>query len=227
MVSLVGSSGANGGAPRRGVTVWARATVATPNTPTQASRAHIATRRCFGTYEVCSRCTVPFPSIFVANGALAAPGRAADAASAPRSEARVDAQPDHDCGVHVPESITGRIERPLDSLIDDLEVECRAEPGGERGGVIHLDRVLMAEAQTELLAQERDKVPTELRACPADPEVVRRAPRYDALAANPDVVGVLDGIRHAVGGAEPEEDADPLVGVALGAPEVLVEVIVD
>ena len=50
--------------------------------------------------------------------------------------------------------------------------------------------------------------------------------RHDALTADPDVVGVFDGVRHAVIGAEPEEDADPRSG-GLGLAEVLVEVIVD
>ena len=51
--------------------------------------------------------------------------------------------------------------------------------------VIHLDRVLMAEAQPELLAQERDEVVTELRARPADPEVVARPPGPETLAPIP------------------------------------------
>src|SRR5215813_4783839 len=100
------------------------------------------------------------------------------------SEARVDAQPEHDGGVHVPELRTGCIERPLERLIDDLQVECRVEPVGDLGIVIQLDRVLMAEAQTELLAQERDEVATELRARPADPEVVARPPGQEPLGAD-------------------------------------------
>ena len=82
----------------------------------------------------------------------------------------------------------------------------------------------MTEAQTEL-PHERDEVVTELRARPADPEIVARAPGPDP-GADPDVVGVFDGVRHAVGGAEAEEHADPPVGRASGL-QVLVEVIVD
>ena len=129
--------------------------------------------------------------------ASAAPGRTVEAAMAPRSEARVEAQPEHHCIVHVPERSTGGIQRPFERLIDDLQVESRVEPGGDGGSVIQLDGVLMAEAQTELLAQERNEVATDLHVHPADPNVV----------------GVFDGVRHAVGGAELEEDADPPVGV--------------
>ena len=39
------------------------------------------------------------------------------------SEARVDAQPEHNGSVHVPELRTGGIEPPLERLINDLEVE--------------------------------------------------------------------------------------------------------
>jgi hypothetical protein len=60
--------------------------------------------------------------------------------------------------VHISQRITGRIEPLLERLIDDLQVERRVEPGGNRGIVIQLDRVLMAEAQPELLVQERDEV---------------------------------------------------------------------
>jgi hypothetical protein len=69
-----------------------------------------------------------------------------------RSEAREDAQPKHDCGVQVPEPCTGGIERPRECLINDLQVESRAKPGGDRGIVIHLNYVLVAETQPELLA---------------------------------------------------------------------------
>ena len=58
-----------------------------------------------------------------------------------RSEARVDAQPEHHRRVHVPDLRTGGIEPPLERLIDDLQVERRVEPGGDRGIVIQLDRV--------------------------------------------------------------------------------------
>src|SRR5262249_50097357 len=160
-----------------------------------------------------------FPTICVAHGALAAPGRVAAAAMALRSEARVDAQPEHHCRVQVTDLRTRGIELPLKRLIDDLQVERRVEPGGDRSIVIQLDRILMAEAQTELLAQERDEVVTELRARPADPEIVARPPGPETLGADPDVVGIFDGVRHAVRGAEAEEDADPPVGHALGAPE--------
>src|SRR5262249_4502720 len=153
---------------------------------------------------------------FIANGYLAAPGRAAEATMALRSEARVDTQPKYDSSTHVSELVTGRIERPLERLLDDLQVEGRVEPGGDGGIVIQLNRILVAEAQPELLAQERDKVPTELRARPADPEVVARPPGHEPLGADPDVVGVFDGVRHAVGSTEPEEDTDAPVGHALG-----------
>src|SRR5262245_44040534 len=62
---------------------------------------------------------------------------------------------------------------------------------------------------------------------PADPETVARTPGHGTLTADADVVGVLDGVRHAVRGAEAEEDADASIRRALGAPQILVEVIVD
>src|SRR5215471_1468187 len=37
-----------------------------------------------------------------------------------RSEARVDAEPEHHRRVHVPEPRTGRLELPLERLLDDL-----------------------------------------------------------------------------------------------------------
>jgi hypothetical protein len=46
--------------------------------------------------------------------------------------------------VHIPERITGRIERLCERLIDALQVERRVEPGGDRGIVIQLDGVLVA-----------------------------------------------------------------------------------
>src|SRR5262249_15018148 len=49
----------------------------------------------------------------------------------------------------------------------------------------------------------------------------------DAIARDTDVVRVLDGIHLAVGHAEPKEDAQPLIRVAAGIPQVLIEVVVD
>jgi hypothetical protein len=64
--------------------------------------------------------------------ALAVPSRAVGAALTLRSEACEDAQSKHDCGVQVPEPCTGGIERPRECLINELQVESRAEPGGDR-----------------------------------------------------------------------------------------------
>ena len=124
-------------------------------------------------------------------------------------EACVEAQPEHNRGVHVGEPRSRRIQRPFECLIDDLQVERRAEPVGDLGIVIQLDGVLMAEAQPELLAQERHEVATELCARPADP-AGRTAARPETLGTDPNVVRVLDGVRYTIGGAKPEEDADPV-----------------
>src|SRR5262245_9389149 len=111
------------------------------------------------------------------------------------SEACVETQPEHNRSVHVPELRT--LERLRERLIDDLQVEGRAEPVGDLGIVIQLDGVLMAEAQPELLAQERDEVATDLRARPADPEVVARPPGPEPLGTDPHVVPVLDRVRRS------------------------------
>src|SRR5262249_52964358 len=115
----------------------------------------------------------------------------------------------------------------LERRADDLEVERGGEPPGDRGVVVHLDRVLLLEAEREPLPQERHEVAGELRAGPGDPEAVERTARDDAIAPDADGVGEPDRVGHAVRGAEPEEDPDALIGLTLGAPEILIEVVVD
>src|SRR5262245_9067140 len=62
---------------------------------------------------------------------------------------------------------------------------------------------------------------------PADPDGVVRTARDDAFPADADVVRVLDRSRYAVAGAEAKEEANTVVRAPLGAPEVLIEVVVD
>ena len=58
-----------------------------------------------------------------------------------RSEARVDTQPEHHGGGEVPDLRSSAIERLGERLLDDLQVQRRAEPARERGIVIQLDGV--------------------------------------------------------------------------------------
>src|SRR6267142_1096367 len=141
-------------------------------------------------------------------------------------ESDVEACSCHDRGVHIREPVA-RVECFLEARIDDLQVDRRVEPGRERGVVVHLDRVLVVETEVEPLAQERNEVAAEFGARPADAEVVVRTPGHHSVAADTHVVGVLDGVRVSVGGAEREEDPDPALGVAGRLPEILVEVVED
>src|SRR5262245_21858279 len=141
-------------------------------------------------------------------------------------ETRVDAESGDDRSAHVAQT-SGGIERLLEAGLDDLQIDGGVEPACDRDVVVHLDRILALEAEVELLAEERHEVVAELHAGPADAEGVERPPRHHALAGDADVERVLDRIRDAVGHAEPEEDADAAARIVAGAPEVLVEVVVD
>src|SRR5262249_5566094 len=59
-------------------------------------------------------------------------------------------------------------------LIDHLEVKGDAQPRSESKIVVGFVHVLVVEAETEPIAQERNEVVTELGARPADPERVLR-----------------------------------------------------
>src|SRR5262249_24366292 len=83
------------------------------------------------------------------------------------------------------------------------------------------------EAEVEPPAQEREEIVAELGSCPADPEGVVRSARDHAVAAEADVVRVLDRVRVAVRGAEREEQSDPARRVAGRLPEILLEIVED
>src|SRR5262249_10833997 len=96
------------------------------------------------------------------------------------SESRVEAKACHDGGAHVPWP-PRCVEGLLQAGLDDLQVEGRVEPPGERRVVVHLDRVFTIEPQIELLAEKRRELVAELDPGPADPERVPGATRDRAL----------------------------------------------
>src|SRR5262245_65697969 len=109
------------------------------------------------------------------------------------SEPRVDAQSGDDGGVVVLQATRRGIERLLEAGLDDLEIEGRVQGRGDREVVVHLDRVLLVEAKSELLAEEGDEMVAELRARPAEPERVARARGDQACGAETRGGGVRDG----------------------------------
>src|SRR4051794_8422387 len=119
--------------------------------------------------------------------------------------------------------LTGGVEGSLDPGVDDLQIESRVEPGRECKIVIRLKGVLALQTEVEPLPEKRKKLVAELVPCSADPERVVGPTRHDAVAADPAEERVLDGVRVSVGGAEPEEDPDAMMRVAVRLPQVLVE----
>ena len=81
-------------------------------------------------------------------------------------EADAKAGSGHNCrvdGREPPRPIQGFSE----ARIDDLKVGSEVEPMRDRGVVVHLDRVLMLEAEIERLAQKGDKISAKLGPCDA------------------------------------------------------------
>ena len=93
----------------------------------------------------------------------------------------------------------------------------------DRDVVIHLDRVLVLQAEIEPLTQKRHEIATELGPCQADPKTVVGVARHHTFAAYPGDEGVFDGIWISVGGTKPEEQTHAMLRVVVGLPEILVE----
>ena len=76
------------------------------------------------------------------------------------------------------------------------------------------------------MAEQGQEVVAEGHSGPADTEGVIGTTGNDALAAHSHVEGVLDSIRQFVRDAETEEHPHASIRMALRAPEVLIEVVV-
>src|SRR2546427_3308766 len=88
-----------------------------------------------------------------------------------RLEADIEAETADDTRVDFGETGAGGVEPLLDRRIDDLQIERRVEPRRKHGVVVHLDRVVVVEAEVQLRAQERCEVRGEIGSRPADAEV--------------------------------------------------------
>src|SRR5271170_4583269 len=140
-----------------------------------------------------------------------------------RLEPNAKAGAEHDDGVDAGELPGRRAEGSLETRIDDLQIGRNVHPPRNRGVVVCLDRILTLQAQVELLAQKRNKAAAELGAGKADAESVIGAAWHDAFAADAGQEGVLDRVRVPVGSPEREEHTDPVLGVAVRLPEILIE----
>src|SRR5947207_3989861 len=115
----------------------------------------------------------------------------------------------------------------VDSLpcpwVDDLKVGRDVEPMCDRDVVIHLDRVLVLQAEIEPLTQKRHEIATELGASEANAEAIVGVARHHTFAAYPGDEGVFDGIWVSIGGTKPEEQTHAVLWVVVRLPEILIE----